>query len=351
MSDFTVGTTLLEETSWPGHQTFVTAWHFWSDEYVVSSEKEGSHKENLLGDNQKSITTSESDTKEKSSPIPFKITMRYSIASNAYVLIVNGEIIKRGSENLYVRTFNIPFTITSDNKEQTCLIHVNVRGPPTLIINGSLIPDVKAKMSIKEKSHESGGIRNGDLKLGVNSVIPISIGITDYRQFLSTMDETTITVYQIYVELPLLTGQLTANQSLSIMRAMRRGSLLIVERRYSEFERLDKVLKCLAMDSLPSLPGKALMKSNSPEFLLSRQTALNEWLKTVLEMIAKFGYPTEFFTFCGLDPITGARNAKFHGSITTSRTDSGESAASSYGSSYHSFTEDCGGVWRTTSKE
>ena len=45
------------------------------------------------------------------------------------------------------------------------------------------------------------------------------------------------------------------------------------------------------------------------------------------------------------------RNAKFHGSITTSRTDSGESAASSYGSSYHSFTEDCGGVWRTTSKE
>lgn len=378
MSDFSSGTTLLEESSWPGHQTFVTAWHFWSDEYQrLSSEKEGSRKENVVDSNQEGATTSESDTKETTmSPSrPFKISIRHSIASNAYILIVNGEIIKRGSETMYVRTFSIPFTLPNESTDNSskdawheregevqCMIHVNVSSAPTLEVNNCKIADIKAKMAMHASMYDASRSEGmsvlpsplpskergkADLRLGVNS-IPFGVGITDYRQFLGANDETTITVYQIYVELPLLTGQvMSANQSLSIMRAMRRGSLLIVERRYSEFERLDKILKCLAMDShtlasMPSLPGKALITNNSPEFLKNRQNALNEWLQRVLEMIGSFAYPTEFFTFCGCDPLSGSRNAKYHGSITDGgRTESEESVMSDRSSilSFHSIID------------
>lgn len=179
----------------------------------------------------------------------FKITLRHSLSNGRWILIVNCELRSQGSEPISSRKFCIDFQLCNDK-----MAKIDVDGGNsmtylhTLTVDNTEYPELREVPDIMDREF----------------AMPSSIMITDSR--IDSEIDKNVVLYQV-----------SSRNS--------RNEESLVERRFSEFVRLDTVLRASLsshlQSSLPVLPSKMIApwtNQTSESFVNARRIALETYL-------------------------------------------------------------------------
>lgn len=182
---------------------------------------------------------------------PHKICFRHGQVSNNWVLIVDGLVILTGSEAIVHRSFTVQFMIGESNA--------------SIVATGTNSLGYSHVLEVEQR--EIGESRVSSVNLGER--LPTLLSIPDTRSFYADEDKL-LTVYQIFVQ--------SGNDGNAI-----------VERRFSEFSVLDKLIKSqmepFNYSELPKLPVKVFnpfVNQNDQQFIATRKDVLEKYLNSLL---------------------------------------------------------------------
>lgn len=233
-----------------------------------------------------------------------KVSLRHSLVSNKYVLIVDGALIEHGSFPIMQRSFQIAWPLKDKNGSANAIITCQGNKGVTMTVKRVLTVDgvdIASLQSLLLPRPGPGEARA--MNPNVGQFAPRRVGITDFHTIEE--DEKKAIVYQLFVEPFYRDGQ--------------PKTVLVVERRYSEFVNLDSTLRSLRgvrggsgypveMERELQLPPKVynpLVNQVSTEFAEMRMKLLSKYLCKVVESIDSLMHVQEIYTFLGLSPLTG----------------------------------------------
>lgn len=186
-----------------------------------------------------------------------KFTIRYNIMNSILVMIVNGEAKYKCKAIFVDKMMKIPFKLY----DQDFLFTINVLFPKMyysfdLLFNGSKLNDL---------THQ---VTTTNVLVTTSTTKPKTVMIPNLRTV--SIGKKSVVIYQIYSDI---------NQE-----------RVMVEKRYSDFVRLDNILRGLFLgshlkDTLPSLPDKVynpFLDQGSFAFLSTRKQGLEDYLNFLL---------------------------------------------------------------------
>jgi len=241
---------------WPGPQTIIRNWH-------------------IKPANCDALTLGRRDPP----PGGHKVSLRHGPSGN-YVLILDGQVIRKDYEAVMVRTFTISFSLPD---RRACTIDCS--GTSTIGFNHLLRLD---------------GVEVAELRTvldpSLGETFPRRAGVADTRVFSADVGKKRVVVYQLFVEPGGASGSDTT---------------LLIERRYSEFVTLDMLIRSATeahlLSSLPTLPGKVfnpMTDQNSDSFIATRKESLQLYVEQLLQNHKVMHY-SDVLCFLGLHPVTG----------------------------------------------
>lgn len=204
-----------------------------------------------------------------------KVCLRHGQVSGQWILIVDGTVIKSGSDPINV-SFLIQFQIDGHAAFISALRTLSFSYTHNLFVE---------QKEIKE-------LRNLSIRHWFDIYL-FSLSIPDTRSFFDGTKQ--VTVYQIIAQ-----------------SSIEGKNISIVERRFSEFVILDSIIKTqinshIHMSNFPKLPDKVVnpwVDQSAVEFISSRRIALEEYLFSLMQIPEALMY-ADFFCFFGIHPLTG----------------------------------------------
>lgn len=208
--------------------------------------------------------------------LDYKIGFRYGKLTGFWVLIVNGELKAKSVDgNMKFTDFTVKFKLGEDILEIKSGQPKSILSYPfAMYSNGTKLRDLRS--SLEEIEEEK---------------IPANIEIVEVRKCI--IDGNPVAVYKICCEL-------------------KTGEKILLDRRYSDFDTLDNIIRGLTgihlKQTIPHIPAKKInpfFDQFQEPFINYRKKKLENYLKALLQNYKVACY-TEVLCFIGLDPVTGA---------------------------------------------